>query len=333
MKSQEDQYGPISSYGPNTSHGITHFSEQRSGTVGGNDSKDHANRMALSGTDSVHHEFVCGWGAAFINICVTFPINKVMFRQQLTGDRVLKAISGLQKEGLRNVYRGLPPPLMQKTFSMSLMFGTYYQLEAILHQRYPQHWVVTKTTAATTAGLVEAVLTPFERVQVLMQDKNYQSRFQNTLHAFRDLRQYGLKEYYRGLSTIIFRNCSSNILFFIARDLMMENLPKPDSNYQRVGQDFLCGACLGAFLSTVYYPLNVVKVRLQCKLGGKFLKFSETFRVILQERKSVKKLFRGVHINYTRSFISWGIINAAYEILMNQLFGKSSRLAEKKPGA
>lgn len=26
-------------------------------------------------------EFLCGWGAAFINITVTFPINKVMFRQ------------------------------------------------------------------------------------------------------------------------------------------------------------------------------------------------------------------------------------------------------------
>jgi len=28
-------------------------------------------------------EFFCGWGAAFINITVTFPINKVMFRQVL----------------------------------------------------------------------------------------------------------------------------------------------------------------------------------------------------------------------------------------------------------
>ena len=26
-------------------------------------------------------EFMCGWGAAFINITVTFPINKIMFRQ------------------------------------------------------------------------------------------------------------------------------------------------------------------------------------------------------------------------------------------------------------
>lgn len=26
-------------------------------------------------------EFVCGWGAAFINITVTYPVNKIIFRQ------------------------------------------------------------------------------------------------------------------------------------------------------------------------------------------------------------------------------------------------------------
>lgn len=35
-------------------------------------------------------EFVCGWGAAFINITVTFPINKVMFRQVLTTCQLLR---------------------------------------------------------------------------------------------------------------------------------------------------------------------------------------------------------------------------------------------------
>lgn len=27
------------------------------------------------------NEFICGWGAAVINVTVTFPINKVIFRQ------------------------------------------------------------------------------------------------------------------------------------------------------------------------------------------------------------------------------------------------------------
>lgn len=26
-------------------------------------------------------EFICGWGAAIINVSVTFPINKIIFRQ------------------------------------------------------------------------------------------------------------------------------------------------------------------------------------------------------------------------------------------------------------
>lgn len=26
-------------------------------------------------------EFICGWGSAFVNICLTYPINKVAFRQ------------------------------------------------------------------------------------------------------------------------------------------------------------------------------------------------------------------------------------------------------------
>lgn len=28
-------------------------------------------------------EFVCGWGAAVINITITYPLNKVIFRQVL----------------------------------------------------------------------------------------------------------------------------------------------------------------------------------------------------------------------------------------------------------
>lgn len=26
-------------------------------------------------------EFVCGWGASFINIGITYPVHKIMFRQ------------------------------------------------------------------------------------------------------------------------------------------------------------------------------------------------------------------------------------------------------------
>ena len=104
-------------------------------------------------------EFLCGWGAAFINVSVTFPINKVrartiqsrrrkpsiptplpfrtsvhpglsshhiidfcfvlmaqvMFRQMLHGMHTLDALRQLRSEGFHYLYRGILPPLCQKT--------------------------------------------------------------------------------------------------------------------------------------------------------------------------------------------------------------------------
>jgi hypothetical protein len=48
-------------------------------------SRNEHNKNDLLGAHTIPNPawkaFVCGWGAAFINITVTFPINKVMFRQ------------------------------------------------------------------------------------------------------------------------------------------------------------------------------------------------------------------------------------------------------------
>jgi hypothetical protein len=36
-------------------------------------------------------------------------------------------------------------------------------------------------------------------------------------------------------------------------------------------------------------------------------------------------MFRGVHINFTRSLISWGIINASYEVIKNKFYPKKEK--------
>lgn len=77
---------------------------------------------------------------------------------------------------------------------------------------------------------------------------------------------------------------------------------------------------IGAAISTGYYPLNVIKTRMQCRLGGTFESPWSAFNSILMERGGkVTELFRGVHLNYTRALLSWGIINASYELLINML--------------
>ena len=264
-------------------------------------------------------EYLCGAIASLTNVIVTFPINKVMFRQQYTGVRFWKALYQLQKEGAISAFRGVLPPLLQRTTSVSLMFGTYFNYRNFLNRRCSwlhTHGITVHLVAAIGAGWTEAILVPFERVQVLLQIREYHGRLQNSFHAFRVLAPYGITELYRGTSAILIRNGFSNILFLGLREPLKRALPHPKTEIGETVNSFISGAGLGAALSTIFFPLNVVKSRMQARIGGPHFGMIETYKLILEERRNNwRKMFRGVHINYTRSFISWGIINATYDFL------------------
>ena len=271
-------------------------------------------------------EFVCGWGAGVINITVTFPINKIIFRQQLHGIKTGRAFSELRNEGLLHLYRGLKPPLIQKTTNTALMFGMYDTYQCIIWRHYPDcPGLLAKTVSAILAGSTEALLCPLERVQTLLQNKYYHDHYKNTLHAFQELRCYGVKEYYRGLSAILLRNGPSNVVFFLLRGDIKDLFPHHKGHVSEFTANFVSGAILGASISTVCYPLNVVKVRMQEHVGGEFPSIRQVFLRTFNERdRSWRRMFRGAHINFTRSLISWGIINASYEILKAYMYRDSS---------
>ncbi|WAQ98753.1 CP2J6-like protein [Mya arenaria] len=64
---------------------------------------------------------------------------------------------------------------------------------------------------------------------------------------------------------------------------------------------------------------------MQSQVGGEFKHMLPTFYLILKERNhSLKKLFRGVHIKYTRVLLSLVIANAPYELLKKNVFLSSA---------
>lgn len=274
-------------------------------------------------------EFICGAGAAFANIVLTFPVNKAIFRQQIHGINLSGAVKQLQLEGIRNLYRGLGPPLLLKCTTLSLTFGLYD-----FYNKQIQRWnneslpiLPVKLMAATLAGTTEAILTPFERVQALLQDRHQQRKYTNTVQSFHQLKRFGLREYYRGLTPILLRNGPSNAVYFGLREPIRNILPNYESSLGNVAGDFVSGAVLGAIISTMYYPLNVVKSVMQRQAGGEFTSFYKTFiRVFNERNRSVKKLYYGVQANFMRSLISWGIINATYEILKKSFFQNDNSL-------
>lgn len=235
--------------------------------------------------------------------------------QMMHGVEATFALNQLQKEGLTYLYRGMLPPLLQRTMSMSLMFGVYDEcLQPLL--QYNVNTYTAKTVAGIVAGCCEATLMPFERLQTLLIHPKFHQQFKNTPHAAQYIaKHYGIKEFYRGLVPILLRNGPSNALFFIIRDEVQMRLPKHDHMISQSLQNFIAGASIGALLSTLFYPLNVIKIAMQCELGAPHRTLAYEFRYILLKRGSkLANFYHGAGLNISRAFISWGIINASYEI-------------------
>lgn len=91
----------------------------------------------------------------------------------------------------------------------------------------------------------------------------------NSLHITKDLWKFGLKEYYRGMVSILLRNGPSNVLFFGFRTKVKDYLPDTGQSWWgNFVTDFVSGAFLGAFISTVMYPINVIKAHQQCQVSA-----------------------------------------------------------------
>ncbi|VDN00861.1 unnamed protein product [Thelazia callipaeda] len=264
-----------------------------------------------------YENFVAGWGAGFVETVVLYPQNKIIFRQQLQGVPIKEVYAQLRNEGWRMLYRGILPPLVQRTTTRSVMFGMFdkfYRYFNCCECQAPLKNGLCIACAAFMAGAVEAITCPLERTQVLLQSPRFNHKYQNTGHALTELAKIGSKELYRGFSLVLLRNGLSNVLFFSfrkpLRDLVInfdrkcisEDLnSRISDNLLAFMSDFISGALLGASISTLFFPLNVVKQRMQSTVNTPFLTAWSVLQVIWIERNgSFRQLFRGITLNYTR---------------------------------
>lgn len=268
------------------------------------------------------------------------------------------------------------------------MFGTFGHYKKWADRKFTNSPPIANLAlAACLTGATEAVLTPLERIQMLLQDRRFHKDYKNSVDALIKLKHFGLTEYYRGLTCVLMRNGPSNILFFGLRDEIKKLMPKwnqrtmkqtnehnsspsvisfssskaqnasktspqnsktqiiTDSSATTINQivgatntgqlnnsktikakdsmlhDFLSGAILGMFISTLFYPLSVVRTRMQTRAPGtEFLSIVKAFNAVYSERdRKFSRLFHGCLINVLRQFVSWGIINCSYEFVLDML--------------
>jgi len=254
----------------------------------------------------------CNFAASVSTQGMTYPLNKLVFRQKLSGQTAREAYQLLVKEGTKNLYRGFTAPILQRSASMSLSFGSYLDIEDVVRMQTGLSLNSSAVAASIIAGTLEASFTPFTRVQNAMMDPKFNAKFSSPSHFINHvLKHHSLAEFYRGLSVTAYRNSLRVGLFYNFREPIKKKISKGESSgVSNVIYNFLTGSVIGAFSSTLIYPINVAKVRMQSNLGTEFHSFTSTMKLICRERNySIRKIYRGVQMNVLRSMLGWGIFN------------------------
>jgi len=276
-------------------------------------------------------EFLRGSLSAVVNVTLTFPLSKLISRQAYEGLSVLDAFATMRRERLWHLYRGLAPPLMQQSFKVGVMYSSYdYFSNQLYYAKNGQYnfggpssldWEL-RVAAGALSGSAEGLLAPFERVQTVLQHRHYNEMFKNSWEAVLKLSQFGVFEFYRGFSAIVLRNEPASATWFAlkdpVRDLFRGRQEAAQQNNKQfsfisdVLCDFLSGGVLGARISTLFYPVNVVKSVMQLDVGTRHRGFIETLSAVYQER-GLNGLYYGVAGNAARSLLAWGILNSSKE--------------------
>ncbi|KAJ6218595.1 hypothetical protein RDWZM_009752 [Blomia tropicalis] len=273
-----------------------------------------------------YSEYICGMGAATLSVLVTYPINKIMFRQSLWGFNAADAVRQLRMEGIGYLFRGCMPPIIMKSSTASIMFGAYNQYGNWLRSN-PEtasllegHPLWTSFFASMLGGSTEALLTPFERIQMILQDGRTHNQYRNTMDAFMKLRKYGFGEYYRGMTAVLIRNGPSTFMYFGFKDEVKSWVERHQKNMgQNVSfnnlTNFLTGGILGAFISTIFYPINVVRIQMMIQeVGSPKISIWSSWINLYQERYGKPHLIlSGIQLNMVRSILYWGCMTVFAE--------------------
>ncbi|XP_007889236.1 solute carrier family 25 member 53 [Callorhinchus milii] len=259
-----------------------------------------------------------GAASSWLATLLTFPVHKTIFRQQIHGFVIRQAVSQLYQEGLLQFYRGILPPLLSKTIQGTLLYGSYDSLMPVLFPQEPVSY--QRSTAGCLAGAIEAlVLTPFERIQNVLQDHRKVAKLPHVQSILKEFYSYGLKGslqlgYYRGFLPVLLRNSTGSALYFTFKDPIKNSLS--DQGLPVGISAFVSGSVNGVAICLALYPLSVLVANVQSQVGAGTQSLRTSAQNLWASRSGkLLYVYRGSSLIVLRSCLSWGITTAIYELL------------------
>jgi len=283
--------------------------------------------------------FVSGLLAGFVTTVTLHPLDVIKTRFQvdeaagrdaiwrrLTGQPPDEALTSRKihaEAGFRGLYRGVMPAIVGSSTSWGIYFLLYEGMKKGIAE-----WNVSRgglvgeklhssqyLGASALAGAMTTLCTnPVWLIKTRMElQRPGHEPYRGFAHAFKTIiREEGIVGLYKGIVPALILVSNGGVQFMIYEELKIwldRELSATDY--------FVLGAVSKSVASTITYPYQVVKSRMQ-QHSSKYATTTFTFRRIIQ-KQGFLALYRGLGPNLLRVMPSSAITFATYELTKKQL--------------
>lgn len=188
----------------------------------------------------------------FCGISLSHPFDTIRVRIQTEKKFTFK--------GIKDIYRGVIPPLIGVMGEKTLVFGSYNVANVNLTKYYPDNPIRNHFFSGLFAGLTcTSIVTPIEKIKINLQ--NSKSKYKNSTDFIRQsVGKNGVRSLYQGWTTTLTREIPGYGIYFSTYEYLRTKV-NTDSNMAL--KSFLMGGFSGGFAWIFIYPSDVIKSRLQ----------------------------------------------------------------------
>lgn len=287
--------------------------------------------MAASNRSSNTVETVAGFAAGFTTTALTHPLDFFKLRLQLDTtsasqwQTISKIYNGLittsrsPKTGnvsipafFLHLYRGIGPNLVGSTSAWAMYFLLYRHYKDLVlytfdlqHDRHLKSWHYL--TSAFLAGWTTSIITNpiwVIKTRMISTERSTPGAYSSIIDGIKSIYQKeGIIGYYRGLLPALFNvgqgAVQLSLYDIIKRHMINQHIDKTDE--QLTTFQYFYASSLSKMVSTVmFYPLQVVRSRLQVVSTSNKLKSATAMSLQMFHNEGIRSFYKGLSANLLR---------------------------------
>lgn len=277
-------------------------------------------------------ESIAGLSAGFCTTVLTHPLDFFKLRLQLdtSSKTQWSAIQSIYSKLLvssrvgvdpphtsiprfvQHLYRGIGPNLIGSTSAWAMYFFFYRQYKNIFlhcsdltHDRHLTSWHYL--SAAFLAGWTTSLITNpiwVIKTRMISTEKSSPSSYNSVADGIRQIyRKEGILGYYRGLLPALFNvgqgAVQLSLYDTIKRYFITQNVDENDETLTTYHY-FLASSTSKIISTCLFYPLQVVRSRLQVVSSSNKLKSATRLSIQMYQREGVSSFYKGLSANIIR---------------------------------